>query len=60
MNNKIIEFLSAGLIAPVIYFLFALSVILTTFLIGLPIGIGIYLIDMAIKNIFGVIQYANL
>jgi hypothetical protein len=55
MNNKLIEFLSVGLITPVMYVIFALSVILTTFLIGLPIGIGIYLIDMAIKNIFGVI-----
>jgi hypothetical protein len=55
MNTKLIEFLSSGLLTPVVYFIFAISVILITFFIGLPIGIGIYLIDMAIKNIFGVI-----
>lgn len=55
MRDKLIEFLSVGLLTPIIYLLFALSVILTTFVLGLPIAIGIYFVNLAIKNIFGVI-----
>lgn len=55
MRDKLIEFLSVGLLTPIIYLLFALSVILTTFVLGLPVAIGIYLIDLAIKNIFGLV-----
>lgn len=55
MRDKLIEFLSAGLLTPILYLIFALSVILTTFVLGLPIAIGIYLIDLAIKNMFGVV-----
>lgn len=55
MRDKLIEFLSAGLLTPILYLIYALSVILTTFVLGLPIAIGIYLIDLAIKNMFGVV-----
>lgn len=53
MREKIIEFLSVGLLTPIIYSLFSISIILATFIFGLPIGIGIYLIDLAVKSIFG-------
>lgn len=53
MIDKIIEFFLAGIITPIVYFLYAIGVILLTIIIGLPLGIGIYLINMIVNNIFG-------
>jgi hypothetical protein len=52
MSNKFFEFIGHGLITPFIYAFYSIITILFTFLIGFPIGIGIYLILYAIKLIF--------
>jgi hypothetical protein len=54
MIDKIVEFIVAGILTPILYFLYAIGVVLFTVILGLPIGIGIYLINMIVNNIFGV------
>ena len=59
--QKFIEFISMGLFTPIAYLIYALFTILFTFMIGLPIAIGIYFIEMAMNFLFhGGIFYANL
>jgi hypothetical protein len=53
MIDKIIEFIAAGIVTPIIYLLYAIGIILLTVVFGLPIGIGIYFINMIINNVFG-------
>lgn len=61
MSNKFFEFIGYGMMTPFIYAFYSIVTILFTFLIGLPIGIGIYFILYAIKLIFnGGLMYANL
>lgn len=54
--KKIIEFISMGFFTPIIYSIYAIVTILFTFLFGLPVAFGIYLIQMAmdllIKGVF--------
>lgn len=54
MLNKIFEFFIIGILTPIFYAIYAISAILTVFLLGVPIGIAIYLIDLIVKHIFGV------
>lgn len=58
--NKFFEFLAIGIVTPIIYIFYSLVVIVFTFIIGLPIAIGIYLIKMAMDFLFngGGIFYA--
>lgn len=49
MANKFIEFIATGILTPVIYLAYSIVVILLTFLFGLPIAIGFYFIELAIK-----------
>lgn len=60
--NKFFEFLSIGIITPIIYIFYSLVVVVFTFILGLPIAIGIYLIKLAMDFLFkgGGIFYANL
>jgi len=62
ITNKFFEFISIGIATPIIYIIYSLATILFTFIIGLPIAIGIYLIKLAMDFIFGTggIFYANL
>ena len=55
MIDKITEFVAAGIVTPIIYALYAVGIILMTVVIGLPIGIGIHIINMIVNNIFGVL-----
>jgi hypothetical protein len=52
MLQKIIEFIYFGIITPVVYVLYCIGVILLVFAFGLPFGIAIHLIQMAVSNIF--------
>ncbi len=60
--NKFFEFLSIGIVTPIIYVFYSVVTIMFTFILGLPIAIGIYLIKLAMDLIFGTggIFYANL
>ena len=59
--KQILEFLFMGILTPIFYVLYSIFTILITFLIGFPIAVGIYLIQMAIKwMITGGIYHANL
>lgn len=49
MTNKFAEFIATGLITPIIYLGYSVAAILFTFIVGLPIAIGCYLIEMAMK-----------
>lgn len=62
LMDKFFEFLAIGLITPIIYIFYSLVVILFTFILGLPIAVGIYLIQLAMDLLFkgGEIFYAYL
>ena len=47
--DKFIEFISMGIFTPVVYLVYAVFAILFIFLMGLPIAIGIHLIQMALN-----------
>lgn len=47
--KKFFEFIGVGIITPFIYLIYSASTILLTFLFGLPIGIGIYFIQLAMN-----------
>lgn len=49
MANKFIEFMATGIMTPIIYLAYSVVAILFTFLIGLPIAIGFYFIELAMK-----------
>jgi hypothetical protein len=46
--QKFFEFLSMGIVTPFAYLVYAVVVIALTFLLGLPLAIGIYFIQMFI------------
>ncbi len=50
--KKFFEFIGFGITTPIVYALYSVAIILSTFLFGLPIAIGIHLIQMAISWIF--------
>lgn len=59
--NKFFEFLSIGIITPIVYCIYVVFTILFTFILGFPIAIGIYLIKLAMDFCFGGGSfYANL
>ena len=47
--NKILEFIAYGIATPIIYTIYAVIVILFTFMLGLPFAIGIYFIQHFIE-----------
>lgn len=49
--DKFIQFISTGIFTPFAYLLYVIFMIIATFLIGLPIGLGIYFIQMAMHFI---------
>jgi hypothetical protein len=61
-TNKFFEFLSIGIVTPILYIFYSFATILFTFILGLPIAIGIYLIKLAMDFLFkgGGVFYANL
>jgi hypothetical protein len=61
-TNKFFEFLSIGIVTPILYIFYSFVTILFTFILGLPIAIGIYLIKLAMDLLFkgGGVFYANL
>jgi hypothetical protein len=59
--DKFFEFISIGIMTPVFYVIYSIFAIIFTFALGLPVAIGIYLIQMFINWIFhGGVFYANL
>ncbi len=54
--NKFLEFLSVGIFTPFAYVLYSAITVICTFLVGLPIAIGIYFIQMAIDWLFNFTQ----
>jgi hypothetical protein len=59
--TKFMEFLSYGVITPIVYLMYSIFAIIFTFALGLPIAIGIYFIQVFIHWIFdGGFNYANL
>lgn len=59
-TNKFFEFLSIGIVTPILYIIYAVVTILFTFILGLPFAIGIYLIKLAMDFLIGGLFYANL
>lgn len=61
-TNKFFEFLSIGITTPILYIFYSFVTILFTFILGLPIAIGIYLIKLAMDLLFkgGGVFYASL
>ncbi len=61
-ENKFFEFLSIGIITPILYVIYSVVTVLFTFMLGLPIAIGVYLIKLAMNFIFnmGGLFYASL
>jgi len=53
MLNKIFEFIGVGILTPILYTMYFLMVVIATFIFALPIGVGIYIIDLTIKRFFG-------
>lgn len=51
-TNKFFEFLSIGIATPILYIFYSFVTILFTFIAGLPIAIGIYLIKLAMDFLF--------
>lgn len=54
--NKFLEFLSVGIFTPFAYVLYSVVMIISTFLIGLPIAIGVYVIQLTMNWFFNFIQ----
>jgi hypothetical protein len=49
MSNKFFEFFATGLLTPVMYLVYSLFTILATFVLGLPVAVGIYFIQLAMN-----------
>lgn len=54
--NKFLEFLYVGIFTPFAYLLYSMVTVVSTFLIGLPIAIGIYVIQLAMNWLFNFTQ----
>lgn len=54
--NKFLEFLYVGIVTPFAYLLYSMVTVVSTFLIGLPIAIGIYVIQLAMNWLFNFTQ----
>ena len=50
--NKLLEFIGYGIVTPIVYLIYALVVIIFTFMFALPFVIGIYLIQLFMDWIF--------
>lgn len=54
MLNKFFEFFTIGILTPIFYVIYAIATILAVFLLGVPVGIAFHLIDLTVKQMFGV------
>jgi len=52
MFKSFLEFLGVGVVVISGYATYFIATVLITFIVGLPIGLGIYLINDAIKYLF--------
>jgi len=52
MFKQISEFLITGVMLTVGYLLYFVAAVVTTFILGLPIGFGIYTINRALEILF--------
>ena len=59
MLDKFLEFIYMGIVTPVLYLFYSVATILLVFVLGLPIVIGFYLIQLAVSYIFGNTLYPN-
>jgi hypothetical protein len=53
MFDKFLEFIYMGVVTPILYLFYSIVTILLVFVLGLPIAIGFYLIQLAVSHIFG-------
>ena len=60
MIKKIFEFILAGILTPIIYLFYVIGIILIVFVIGLPFGMAVYLINLAVSFIFDGILNSNI
>lgn len=56
MSNSFFEFLSWGIFTPLIYLFYFVFAVLATFIIGVPIAVGIRLIIMSVDLIFSLMS----
>lgn len=59
MLDKFLEFIYMGIVTPILYLFYSVATILLVFVLGLPIVIGFYLIQLAVSHIFGNTLYPN-
>jgi hypothetical protein len=52
MLDKIFEFISIGIMTPIVYVFYAIVAIMFTFIFGFPIAVGIRLISIALDVFF--------
>lgn len=52
MLNSFLEFLSWGIVTPIVYLFYFVLAVLATFIVGIPIIVGIRLVNMAVDLIF--------
>lgn len=60
MFDKFLEFIYMGIVTPVLYLFYSVATILLVFVLGLPIVIGFYLIQLAVSYIFGNVLNPNM
>jgi len=56
MRDSFFEFLSWGIVTPLMYLFYFVFAVLATFIIGVPIAVGIKLTVMAVDLIFSLIS----
>lgn len=59
MLDKFLEFIYMGIVTPILYLFYSVATILLVFVLGLPIVIGFYLIQLAVSYIFGNTLHSN-
>lgn len=59
MFDKFLEFIYMGIVTPILYLFYSVATILLVFVLGLPIVIGFYLIQLAVSYIFGNTLHSN-
>jgi len=52
MFDKFLEFIYVGILTPILYIFYSVATILLVFVLGLPIVMGFYLIQLAVSYIF--------
>ena len=59
MRDSFFEFLSWGIVTPLMYLFYFVFAVLATFIIGVPIAVGIKLTVMAVDLIFSLISWGS-